>query len=338
VTCLRYHLIPNADIVLMDFAVNDGKDALGSVEGIVRRVRHGAKGAGPVLLFVNWGHSWPGEPGKRESWTPTPPESETMIESVSAYYDLPCISMRRALLADDLQSTPGSSYPDWAADDHHPSAKGHRMMGEAVMHLLESVALELAHGEKAPEPPFLASWLPPPMLEGNTPETENPTCHFGDDLKPLIGRNEGWTFYEDAEKPGIISTAGGSVLELNVGKTERILSLSYLASVRPGTGGARVSCVRDCECEPQEIDARRGSGSVMIQRKWFVTRSADCVLRVENTPLEQKGQHGPGSSFKVMGIAAKITDGSTLGDIMGEDEFTPANHRGGAFAGRGKGA
>jgi hypothetical protein len=182
-----------------------------------------------------------------------------MIESVAAYYDVPSISMRRALLADDLQSSSGSSYADWAADDHHPNALGHKLMGETVLHLLESVELELAHGNHEPELAANVTWLPPPMLEGNYPENDTPTCHFGEDLKTLVQRNEGWTFFEDAEKPGMTSNVGGSVLELNVGRSERILSLSYLKSARPGAGGATVTCLSGCECEPQPIDGRGAS-------------------------------------------------------------------------------
>ena len=338
VTCLRYHLASNASLILLDFSVNDGKDALGSVEGIVRRVRHQVKeGPGPVLMFVNWAHSWPGEPGKRESWTPEPPETEAMIESVAGYYDLPTVSMRRALLADDLRSTPGSSYADFAADDHHPNARGHRLMGEAVFSLLEKVAAELEAGV-AGEGERAGSWLPPPMVKGNLPEFEQPTCHFGADLAELVLTNDGgWEFFESAEKPGFIAERAGSVLELRVGRSERILTLSFLKSVLAGTGGAQVTCITGCECEPQDIDARSGGGgmggNIMIQHKWFVTASADCSLRIKNVELPALSGGGPaGARFKVMGLSAKITEGSTLGDMMDETELGAQFHRGGGWS------
>jgi hypothetical protein len=89
----------------------------------------------------------------------------------------------------------------------------------------------------------------------------------------------------------------------------------------------------------------------MIQHKWFITRSNACVLSIVNVPqVAADGNGGGGSNFKIMGIAAKsktpanarargdcegtdssdaharctalpVTDGSTLGDMMSEDEF-----------------
>jgi hypothetical protein len=57
--CLRYHLHPSADVVLLEFSVNDGhgnEGSTASIERIVRRVLHtrGGMDAGPSLLLVNW--------------------------------------------------------------------------------------------------------------------------------------------------------------------------------------------------------------------------------------------------------------------------------------------
>jgi hypothetical protein len=62
--CLRYHLHPKADVVLLEFSVNDGhgnEGSTASVERIVRRVLHtrGGIDAGPALLIVNWWDHWP---------------------------------------------------------------------------------------------------------------------------------------------------------------------------------------------------------------------------------------------------------------------------------------
>jgi hypothetical protein len=259
-----------------------------------------------------------------------------MIETVAGYYDVPSVSMRRALLADDLKSTPGSSYADFAADDHHPNARGHRLMGEAVYHLLERVSAELQGGvAEEGDGGGTGSWLPPPILKGNHPENEDPTCHFGADLEALLLKSEGWSLFESTEKPGYIAEQAGSVLQLRVGRSERILTLSYLKSVSAGTGGAQVTCVSGCECEPQDIDARSGGGAVggniMIQHKWFVTASADCILSVKNVELPALAGGTGGARFKIMGLSAKITEGSTLGDMMDEGELGTQFHRGGAW-------
>ncbi len=63
--CLRYQLHPKADLVLLEFSVNDGHNNAGSmssVEGIVRRIsaERGGFAARPAIAFVNWWDHWPG--------------------------------------------------------------------------------------------------------------------------------------------------------------------------------------------------------------------------------------------------------------------------------------
>jgi hypothetical protein len=136
--CLRYHLHPSADLVLLEFSVNDGHGNLGStanVERIVRRILHtrGGMDASPALLIVNWWDHWAGctdntakakdrashTRGGRKSSAQTPPadrnicffarnaakwqpmwerSSEAAFAAVAQYYDLSSVSLRDALM------------------------------------------------------------------------------------------------------------------------------------------------------------------------------------------------------------------------------------------------
>ena len=213
------------------------------------------------------------------------------------------------------------------------------MMADTVVFLLQRVAAEMA-AERAsnatapPPPPHAVGegvWLPPPLVEGNTPEAADPTCHFGEDLHRIITRNEvrccargvrcrtlhvltaarlhprtfqSWAYLADDEKPGFITNVSGAVLEMQLGATQQAITLSYLKSFRFGMGAAKVSCVEGCTCEPFALDGREKlQRSIMVQHNLPVSQAQNCTMRLVVEPLPPIIGDGPvGSTFKLMGV------------------------------------
>ena len=347
--CLGRHLHKEADLVLLEFAVNDGhgnQGTVASVETIVRRVtrERGGFGARPAMALVHWYDRWPGREEGRESrnssraaWHPEWATSvEGMLGPLAQYYDIASISMRNALLYEDLRVVSGFAFDDFSNNWNHPNERGHRMMADAVIYLIARVADGMAReraglrvaeaharthngsvgahpwagGAVHPPPPPPGGdelWLPQPLVEGNDSESREPVCSFGEELHHLVRSAKGFTYVEDAEKPGWMSNSTGAVLELDVGQTFQAITLSYLRSWRPGMGQGTVTCVDGCSCEEQKIDARsKADVSVMVQHHFGVSAAPKCTLRVEAGELPplpgRPPSVGPGATFKVMGV------------------------------------
>ena len=315
--CLKYHVHARSDLVLLEFAVNDGGSGPSGPEGVVRRIRASATTpTGPAILFVSYHDGWFGAHGEGHGnvWTPRMfDQPEEVFTAVSQWYDLSSLSMRNALMADDLRNVSGFSFADFSSGWNHPNEVGHRMMADLVVHLLNRTSAAMERGEVPPDDDQLppASWLPPPLVEGNTAEAVEPTCHFGQNLEQLVRHNVGWVYLPDAEKPGLQANTSGCVLDLEVGAVSRTVVISHLRSWMPDMGGANVSCVAGCECDGAQIDARSRVGSntrVMVQHLLMVRQPApSCTLRLQNVHLEPRdGDTGAlpnGTTFKLMGIS-----------------------------------
>ena len=118
------HLHPTADLVLLEFAVNDGHGnpgSLASVEGIVRRATTMSSGRA-ALALVSWWDHWPGRDDNPEhtravsdSWRPEWENSaESKYDLVAQYYDVAALSLRNALLYEDLKNVSGFAFDDFA--------------------------------------------------------------------------------------------------------------------------------------------------------------------------------------------------------------------------------
>ena len=328
--------------MLLEFAVNDGhgnKGSLSSVETILRRVTYqrGGYSARPAIALVNWWDRWPGrEDGpeargrSRAEWTPKGYDVsfETVTSSLAHYYDVPSLSLRDALMQIDLQRVAGFSFEDFSENWVHPNARGHRMMADAVIHLIAKVADGVLHeravsrlaelharhkhvrsvAQLPPPPPPGGDplWLPPPLVDGNDSEAREPVCRLGDELHALVTRADGFTYVADAEKPGWMANTSGAVLELAVGPTHGGVILSHLRSWRPGMGEGRVTCVTGgCACDLQRLDGRINDNvSIMVQHPFAVSAAPNCTLRIEavTQPPLVGSKGAAGAAFKVMGV------------------------------------
>ena len=316
-TCLKYHVHANSNLVLLEFAVNDGGSGPSGPEGVVRRIRASATtNTGPAILFVSYHDGWFGAQGAGHGdvWLPRVfDQPEEAFTATAQWYDTASLSMRNALMADDLRNVPGFNYAEFSSGWNHPNEVGHKMMADLVVYLLNRTSAAMDRGDAPPDDDQLppATWLPPPLVDGNLVETVEPTCHFGEDLAKLVVSNVGWSYIPDTEKPGFMANTSGSVLDLEVGAVSRVVVISHLRSWAPDMGGANISCVSGCECEGVEVDARSRVGSntrVMVQRLLFVKQAApSCTLRLQNVHLpprdDEPGALPNGTTFKVMGIS-----------------------------------
>ena len=188
---------------------------------------------------------------------------------------------------------------------HVADARAHARNGLAGAQRLDGATLS---SPPPPPPDSDPLWLPPPLVEGNDLELREPVCTFGEELRRLVRRAEGFTYIEDEEKPGFFANASGAVLELDVGQTYHAVTFSHLRSWRPGMGLGILTCVDGCTCDEQKIDARHAFNvSVTVQHTFTVSAAPRCRLRIvtaELPPLPERAQAGvaPGAIFKAMGV------------------------------------
>ena len=321
-TCLKYHMHPRSNLVLLEFAVNDGGSGPSGSETVIRRIRAASTTrTGPAILFVNYHDGWFGAngAGHGDVWKPrffdADHISEAVFNSVAQYYDVSSLSMRNALLVDDMRNVSGFNYATFANNWNHPNEIGHRMMADLVIYVLNRTATAMERGDVPHDDDLLprATWLPPPLVEGNTAEQVTPTCHFGEDLHKLVTRSDGWVYVPDGEKPGFQANVSGSILELELGQVHHVVVLSHLRSWTPDMGGADISCVAGCTCEVTQVDARAslaaGRSRVMVQRLLHVEAANNCTMRIQNVVMPlREGEPPvnitePAATFKVMGIS-----------------------------------
>ncbi len=323
--CLEYRVPADAALVLLEFTVNglNSQASLAGMEGTVRRLLQRGNGSAvpPALLLVDWFTRFPGI-ARAHPGGPAPQASAGWFTDTGAansgpvgeYYDVPRVSMRSALLADDVAATPGLRFEDWGSDWSHPNAAGHALIAEAVVGMLAR-ALEHAPREHGrPQAPLAASAVAsgeraavaalPPLVPGNCAETLHATCRFGEDLRSTVSAPpRGWLFDEaDPLKPGWRVDANASDAEFS----ENALTLRFDA-YNAGTaafvagwdsGDADFSCAGNCSCQHSDVRAYRTVGRVMEQHLLrFDVGGAGCELTVR-ARADSAGHRG----FKLMAL------------------------------------
>ena len=80
------------------------------------------------------------------------------------HYSQTCVSLRDGIFSDVMRGAPGFSVMEVAADCVHPSrgTKGHRYLGDVVVHALES-SWRSYHGRNALQEAAVVELLPPPL-------------------------------------------------------------------------------------------------------------------------------------------------------------------------------
>ncbi|EFJ49698.1 hypothetical protein VOLCADRAFT_89681 [Volvox carteri f. nagariensis] len=210
-SCLQHHLIPGADLVFVDFAVNDHPTATWALEGSPRRELERLLRkvlnlpSNPAVVLVNM---FAMGPSHRKYWY----TAERDFMEFATYYSLPAVSLKSAVLP--------SAYVGGAEEMslggifngglNHPGRGGHVVIAEVLItlctELLQSNArfsgagwgamvvsegagagagAGAGRGFEAALAAVAARPLPPPMGPSNY-ETANNTCYIEDDLQARV--------------------------------------------------------------------------------------------------------------------------------------------------------
>lgn len=127
----------NADIVFIEFAVNDGMEQLykESYESLVRTVLQQENEPAVILLFTvtKGGHT-----------------CQPHMSEIGEYYGLPMISVPDAIQPEIESGT--MTWADYSKDDAHPNAEGHKLVAEFIEYWFEQYKAKSSADEPAEIP------------------------------------------------------------------------------------------------------------------------------------------------------------------------------------------
>ncbi|KAL4452446.1 hypothetical protein ABPG75_008108 [Micractinium tetrahymenae] len=318
-SCVDTLVGDNADLVFVEFAVNDQRDAAEtsiqrrSYEFMLRSVLRVA--SQPAVILLNH-YSWflsKGD-GRREGLFFSGPEST--FNDLAQYYDVTAMSMRAAawrLMDENIdgfrvdkqtRGASGKSTKDYLYFDLvHPSPTGHQLLAELacapIIRAVWEAASTLVITRRTDR--RLAD-LPPPMIP-TLRAAATPFCAIQQDFKRAVVGAAGFTYSaDDPQAPtfktqywGYAATAEGSILSLNISTASGIAGdtrpaqvfILHQKALNLGTGS--VSCVSGCSCQPAQLDsALRANYYVANVVELKATQSTSCRIRILVTSIGKK--------------------------------------------------
>lgn len=186
---LRY----KPDLVVTEFAVNDGKERsfAETYEGLLRQILKQGNHPAVVMLFTMYNNG---------------DNSQQSQERLGNHYALPMISYRDGVWP-EIESG-RMQWPDIGADRVHPNSNGHRYCAEMIINLLEMVYDQMpGKGMK----PAKVRDLPRPLY---TDIFEFAKLHTADTFVPI--RNAGFTTSTERLGNAWVADKPGSKLEFEV--------------------------------------------------------------------------------------------------------------------------
>ncbi|GLI61406.1 hypothetical protein VaNZ11_003625 [Volvox africanus] len=320
-SCLHHHLIPGADLVFVDYAMNDLPTASWpqagpsrrAMERLVRKVLN--LPSRPAVVLVNM---FAMGPSHGKYWY----TAERDFMEFATYYSLPAVSLKAAVLPSVYAGGPEklSLGAIFNGGLNHPGRGGHVVVFEVLVtlamdllrsnprYLLESRtnttetaaagdATSLAEDGAAA---LLEVWnrpLPPPMAANNY-ESSRQTCYIEDELLALTQPPvEGWEWTDEGRgKWGYVAMAPGKTLRLKFdtrlmgNRTDEdrfaniIVQIAFLQSyTRMRT--ARVDCTEGCQCSSVTIDAYSARQVSLTSMKDIkVTQHSACIMAITSGP------------------------------------------------------
>ena len=145
------------DFVLMEFAVNDGRNEhyTETYEGTVRQILGAERGKTGLLLMCNVFYNDGGS-------------AEEIHRQVARHYLLPVVSMRSTIY-EALQKGDIPTHDEITQDDLHPNDAGHELVANVIIFylegLLEEVRQERNHGMDASVKEYNSDGLPEPLTD-----------------------------------------------------------------------------------------------------------------------------------------------------------------------------
>lgn len=351
IMCLELSVDPDVDLVFMEYTLNDGLDdrvlrnrVVMDTERLVRRILALPSRPAVVLMHVpTFGMaSYPmGHPKNpdNDAYRSFYETSEDVQVSICQYYDVQYTSLRTAMYRLATTNAPGFLWEDVFVD-HHPGDRGHKIMADLVVYMMQQVALGLLlHPLSKADAAVLAEPLPEPMYPGNVPPSST-MCVAGEPFRSLVVAAEGFTWVNEGTplkpKPGFVATSPGSTLRIRV-DTDRgggaaggaagdarplPVFLHYMRSYeRMGT--AKVTCVSGCQCDPVMVDAHHTERVTQVYlAQLVVSQHRECELQVKVESGTMSGQH----KFKVSGIVVAERPDTQYMGLEGNREFGIQQH------------
>ena len=170
--CLHWHVIDEADLVLVEYAVNlDANDKAGELASFERMLRKLlSMPRQPAILLVNTMELHPpkerktkqgsqmaftgnkayldgysdGAPSGDDMKFEYPAWAEDGITQLGQYYGVPAVSLRDALFHELKAQDPRFPVKQVFHDRHHPGAWGHSLLAQMAVGLLSAAATEVA--------------------------------------------------------------------------------------------------------------------------------------------------------------------------------------------------
>eukprot|EP00201_Polytomella_parva_P008862 CAMPEP_0175056350 /NCGR_PEP_ID=MMETSP0052_2-20121109/10618_1 /TAXON_ID=51329 ORGANISM="Polytomella parva, Strain SAG 63-3" /NCGR_SAMPLE_ID=MMETSP0052_2 /ASSEMBLY_ACC=CAM_ASM_000194 /LENGTH=424 /DNA_ID=CAMNT_0016321359 /DNA_START=66 /DNA_END=1337 /DNA_ORIENTATION=+ len=225
--CYRNHVDSDVDILMLEYVLNDGNENEFNYEKLLRvGLDFPSK---PFVILVQ-------VPSHRLGIDPLEVDSRSFGETVedrynilAQYYDVTSVSLRNALYQlarfgiDTVAPMLNLRWNQVMSEDAiHPSARGHRVMADFIIHVTQQTYLEaIMTPFGSDESDAAAADLPPPFYRDNYP-SEGDKCRYAVEFKQTVRNVSGWDWLNDARpdsssrKWGYVSTVPGSFLEFSI--------------------------------------------------------------------------------------------------------------------------
>jgi len=333
--CHNVHVPKHADIVLLDYTVNDQDQPIGPVmdnpvrrpfERLLRKLMYYPNKPAVIMVHSYIWHKL--APFAGVYWT----SCERDFHDLATYYRLQEVSVKASAwklmkagvegfqvhrtrgdhagrLQPGVDATLKGKVFYW--DIIHPDGMtGHRFMGEiAAQAVLDGVASVKA-SPLTPEELAEIDDIPPPMMPNNW-ESKADKCFIGPHFQVTVVSSVGWTWKDEGKDPkrpklGYISELPGSVLKISVNTTSPTgnkalpvtIEVAYLRSY-VNMGQASVVCESGCTCTESKIDGHHtDKTSQLFLHEWKASQSDHCIVAITVLPLSSSGKH----KIKVAGI------------------------------------
>lgn len=337
--CLPKFLNSTADLVFMEFVANDGSerdttltgnDKTRSYERFMRKILSQPKAPAVVqvqMLVEGQAGTVADLAGRTKTgFTATP---EDTYYNLAQYYDVPTVSFRNTIYQMAENGRDGMQWSDFMGPDWlHPNDRGHKIMADMVVQLLQQTAIDLAIQPLSPaDGATVTAPLPPPMFDGNAigPLTFA-TCDMGTNLTRIAVGTDSWTMVSGGDNTvyptyGYETTATGTplTLELNTavpGGRPAGVNL-YYTKADSGFGGYEISCDNGCQCPPTYI-----YGTLPYpQQVTFVNTIQATGAPACHINIQMAANSTAGSRLRVTGVALSGDTGALKDTRIGEEKY-----------------
>eukprot|EP00775_Hariotina_reticulata_P012114 gene12114-12253_t len=332
--CINLHVPATADIVVVDYTVNDevlvdinmNNPQRRPLERLLRKLL--AMPNNPAVLLLH-SYAWfRADMGVGLFFN----NAERDFSELALYYGLPSVSVKACCHEAMRDAVPGFQVHTprdtdplnlrglaFYRDEVHPDGvTGHRVLAELAITLLQRAVVDLLHNPLTDEDKaYINRPLPAPMLPTNY-ESLADKCFVGEAFKAkaVVGKPVDWEWVNESHtlrpKWGYVATRPASVLQLNLNTTAStgnpkhpvLVQIAYLASYEH-MGKALVLCTAGCECDETLINGHhREHNSQLLLHRVYVSQAEECAMSVTVTD----DSDSPGKEHKVKLAAVIVSE------------------------------